>query len=245
MARSEPGEDAEAQEGESQQAAADAVAEASEVVSDAASEAQAATDDPEALVAEIAELRQQHARAVADYQNLRRRQAEERREHARLTLKAAVINYLPVLDDLTRALDTVGEHGELADHPWVEGVRNAQRKFQAVLEASGVQTIEAEGSVFDPQLHQAVSFQDGPDGRVVGVVQSGYTIDGLVIRPAMVLVGNGEGDEAKARDGEDGAAASDATATDETATDETTADETATDETAESAGEDARESGEG
>ena len=242
MARSEPGEDAEAQEGESPQAAAaDAVAEASEVVSDAAGEAQAATDDPEALVAEIAELRQQHARAVADYQNLRRRQAEERRENARLTLKAAVINYLPVLDDLTRALDTVGEHGELADHPWVEGVRNAQRKFQAVLEASGVQTIEAEeGCVFDPQLHQAVSFQDGPDGRVVGVVQSGYTIDGLVIRPAMVLVGNGEGDEAKARDDEDGAAASD-----ETATDETTADEMATDETAESAGEDARESGEG
>lgn len=224
MERSEPGDHAEAQEDELQEGAAvDAVAEAAEVVNeaadDAAGDAEIAADDPQAMAAEIAELRQQHARAVADYQNLRRRQAEERRENARLTLKAAVINYLPVLDDLTRALDTVGEHGELAEHPWVEGVRNAQRKFQAVLEASGVQTIEAEGGAFDPQLHQAVSFQEGPDGQVVGVVQSGYTIDGLVIRPAMVLVGNGEGGAAKQQDDAGGDAPDQATNDQTTETD--------------------------
>ncbi len=55
------------------------------------------------LEAEIASLRQQHLRAVADYQNLRRRSEEERREYARYTLSALVINYLPVLDDLDRA----------------------------------------------------------------------------------------------------------------------------------------------
>jgi molecular chaperone GrpE len=202
MDHAQPGEDAEAQDDELAQGATadadgDAVAEAAEVVSEPLSDEELASDDPDALVAQMVELRQQHARAVADYQNLRRRQAEERRENARLTLKAAVLNYLPVLDDLTRALETVGDHDELADHPWVEGVRNAQRKFQAVIEASGVQTIEAEGEIFDPQLHQALSFQNGPDGRVMGVVQPGYTIDGMVIRPAMVLVGNGEGAEAQ------------------------------------------------
>lgn len=198
MDHAQPGEDAEAQDEElAQGATADADAETAEVASEPPSDEALAAADPDALVARMVELRQQHARALADYQNLRRRQAEERRENARLTLKAAVLNYLPVLDDLTRALDTVGDHGELADHPWVDGVRNAQRKFQAVIEASGVQTIEPEGESFDPQLHQAISYQDGPDGRVVSVVQSGYTIDGMVIRPAMVVVGNGEGAEAQ------------------------------------------------
>ena len=144
------------------------------------------------LRAELEELRAQHARAVADYQNLRRRQAEERREHARLTEKALVLSYLPVLDDLNRALDAVAEHEELAEHQWVDGVRMVQRKFLGVLEAGGVEQIEADGCAFDPELHEAVSYQRGPEGRVVAVVQNGYSIDGLVIRPAMVLVGDGE-----------------------------------------------------
>ena len=150
----------------------------------------------EQLAAELEQLRAGHARAVADYQNLRRRQVDERQEYARLTEKTAVLNYLPVLDDLSRALDAVSEHAEIAQHPWIDGVQMVRRKFMAVLEASGAKEIEAEGVAFDPTIHEAVSYQPGPAGKVVGVVQSGYTIDGLVIRPAMVLVGSGEdGDE--------------------------------------------------
>lgn len=176
--------------------------------------AAAATPDQqiEQLQGELEELSARHARAVADYQNLRRRQAEERREQARLTQKALVLNYLPVLDDLNRALDSVVEHAELAGHPWLDGVRMVQRKFLAVLEAGGVRPIEAEGCAFDPELHEAVSFQRGPEGQVVGVVQGGYAIDGLVVRPAMVLVGNGE---PGAEDGEAGEAAGDGGAMDE------------------------------
>ena len=151
-----------------------------------------APQTPEQLTAELEELRAQRTRAVADYQNLRRRQAEERQEYLRLTQKAAVLNYLPVLDDLNRALDSVSEHAEIAEHPWIEGVRMVQRKFMALLEASGAKEIEAEGVAFDPTIHEAVSYQTGPAGQVVAVVQSGYTIDGLVVRPAMVVVGSGE-----------------------------------------------------
>ena len=168
-------------------------AEASEEVSaDGAVEAESPLRDVAQLQAELEELRARHARAAADYQNLRRRQAEERREHARLTMKTLVINYLPVLDDLRRALDTVSEHEEIADHQWVEGIRMAERKFLAVLEAGGVEEIAAAGSAFDPELHEAVAYQPGPAGQVVGVVQSGYSIDGHVVRPARVLVGDGE-----------------------------------------------------
>ena len=140
----------------------------------------------------LEEMQGRYTRAVADYQNLRRRSAEERREHARLTMKAAVLNYLPVFDDLNRALDAVQEHPEIADHQWVEGVRIVQRKFMGVLEASGVKRIEAKGCPFDPAVHEAVSYLPGPEGQVVDVVHDGYVLDDWVIRPASVVVGNGE-----------------------------------------------------
>jgi molecular chaperone GrpE len=151
------------------------------------------TDDTEAIAAELERTRAAYARAMADYQNLQRRSREERAEITRLTMKTLVLNYLPVLDDLSRALDSVGQHEELADHPWIDGVRIVQRKFVAILEGAGVRAVEVgAGSTFDPQLHEAVAHQPGPLNQVIAVVQGGYTIDGSVIRPAMVIVGNGE-----------------------------------------------------
>jgi molecular chaperone GrpE len=147
--------------------------------------------DIDALTAEVEELRGRYLRAVADYQNLRRRSEEERREYGRYTLAALVINYLPVLDDLDRALDSVD--ADIAEHRWVEGVRMVERKFRGVLESSGVQAIEADGAMFDPALHEAISYAPGPEGRVVAVVQTGYTLDTKVVRPAQVVVGNGAG----------------------------------------------------
>ena len=146
------------------------------------------------LDAELAELRAAHSRAVADYQNLRRRSFEERSEQARLLTKTLILNYLPILDDLNRALDSVTGYEELTEHQWVEGVRVVQRKFWSVLEATGVGEIEVgPGAPFDPELHEAVANQPGPLNEVIGVVQSGYTIDSTVIRPAMVIVGDGRG----------------------------------------------------
>lgn len=158
---------------------------------------------PEQLEAELKELRAAHSRAVADYQNLRRRSIEERSEQARLLTKTLILNYLPILDDLNRALDSVDGYEELKEHQWVEGVRVVQRKFWSVLQATGVGEIEvAPGVPFDPELHEAVAKQPGPLNEVISVVQSGYTLDSTVIRPAMVIVGDGEG-TAPAADGED------------------------------------------
>jgi molecular chaperone GrpE len=66
-----------------------------------------------------------------------------------------------------------------------------ERKFRGVLEASGVQPIAAEGEAFDPAVHEAISYAPGPEGQVVAVAQTGYQIDGRVIRPARVVVGSG------------------------------------------------------
>lgn len=149
----------------------------------------------EVLASEYERLQLAHARAIADYQNLRRRSAEDRAEQSRLLMKTLVLNYLPVLDDLNRALDSVGAHDDLTGHQWVEGVRMVQRKFSGLLQASGVDEIAPDvGDPFDPSMHEAIANQPGPLNEVIGVVQIGYTIDRTVIRAATVIVGDGGGD---------------------------------------------------
>ena len=128
-------------------------------------------------------------RAAADYQNYKRRVEEERSETARFASAALIINLLPMIDDLERALMNVDTH--LAGLTWVDGIRLIHRKFQAVLEMTGVQEIEADGETFDPSLHEAVSQGPGEENKVMAVVQKGYKLGDRVIRPAMVVVGDG------------------------------------------------------
>src|ERR1700674_5633525 len=93
-------------------------------------------------------------RAAADFQNYKRRVEEERSETARFASAALIINLLPMIDDLERALMNVDTH--LAGLTWVDGIRLIHRKFQAVLDMAGVQEIEADGETFDPALPEAV-----------------------------------------------------------------------------------------
>lgn len=131
-------------------------------------------------------------RTAADFQNYKRRVEEERSEMARLANATLVINLLPIMDDLERALSTVDPR--LAGLTWVDGIRLIHRKFQAALEAAGVHEIHAEGLMFDPSEHEAVAEAPGDEGKVVAVVQKGYRLGDRVIRPAMVVVGSGEGE---------------------------------------------------
>jgi molecular chaperone GrpE len=134
----------------------------------------------------------QWQRAVADYQNLKRRTEQEREEYGRLANMALIINILPAVDDLNRALANVDT--TLAGLSWVEGIRAIQRKLAGALEASGVTEIRAEGQEFDPNVHEAISHAPGERDRVVAEAQRGYKLGNRVIRPAMVVVGNGEAD---------------------------------------------------
>jgi molecular chaperone GrpE len=129
-------------------------------------------------------------RAAADYQNFKRRVEDERSEVARFANAALVINLLPLIDDLDRALHNVDAH--LAGLTWVDGIRLIHRKFQAVLEMTGVEEIQADGQTFDPSMHEAVSQGPGEENKVIAVVQKGYKLGDRVIRPAMVVVGKGE-----------------------------------------------------
>jgi molecular chaperone GrpE len=167
------------------------------VPADGSPEATAEADSVESLRAQLEEERaragayyQSWQRAAADFQNYKRRTEEERQKNVLYANLALVLNVLPVIDDLERALTSIDV--KLAGLQWVEGVRQIVRKFQGALEASGVQEIPADGRDFDPNLHEAIAQDAGEEHKVVRVVQKGYTMGERVIRPAMVIVGNGE-----------------------------------------------------
>ncbi len=128
-------------------------------------------------------------RSAADYINFKRRVEQERGETARLASAAMVINLLPVFDDLDRAVANVD--AQLAGLNWVQGVIAIHRKFAQLMEAMGVTEILTEGQAFDPEHHEAVGRQPGEEGQILHVVQKGYQLGDKVIRPAMVIVGDG------------------------------------------------------
>jgi molecular chaperone GrpE len=137
-------------------------------------------------------------RAEADFSNYKRRMEQERDETRRTANAALIINILPVLDDLERALASLDIR--LAGLTWFDGIRLIYRKLLLVLENAGVSQIEAEGQAFDPRFHEAVMRGEGPEGKVVAEVQRGYKLHDRVLRPAMVVVGRGK--EGKAAEGE-------------------------------------------
>lgn len=130
-------------------------------------------------------------RTMADFVNFKRRAEQEREENARYANMALILNVLPAVDDLERALQHVDP--ELAETPWIDGIRQIQRKLKGALTAAGVTEISAEGEMFDPNLHEAIGQTEGEEGRVVSEAQRGYRLGTRVIRPAMVVVGHGKG----------------------------------------------------
>jgi len=104
-----------------------------------------------------------------------------------------MLNLLPILDDLERALASIPP--KLANLSWVDGVRRIERKLWASLEAQGLSQIKARGEPFDPKLHEAAMHSKGKEGIVIEELQKGYKLHDRVIRPAMVVVGNGEEEE--------------------------------------------------
>ncbi|HWR71156.1 MAG TPA: nucleotide exchange factor GrpE [Dehalococcoidia bacterium] len=129
-------------------------------------------------------------RAEADFENYKKRIELERAETARFASTTLVLNILPVLDDLDRAFKSIPE--KLAHLTWADGIRLIHRKLQATLEAQGVTEIKALGETFDPSIHEAVGQTAGEEGKVIEEAQKGYRLHGRVIRPAFVIVGNGQ-----------------------------------------------------
>jgi molecular chaperone GrpE len=126
-------------------------------------------------------------RTAADFDNYRKRVAREQLHVLARSGERVVAKLLPVLDDLERALDAAEHHEEAKV---LEGVRMTKDALAAVLASEGVEEIAADGR-FDPHVHEALMTQpaEGVEpGHVVQVVQRGYRIGDVVVRPARVIV---------------------------------------------------------
>jgi molecular chaperone GrpE len=136
---------------------------------------------------ESAEYKDGWQRSVADFQNYRRRVEAEKAETYQTAVGNIIKRYLPILDDMERALAA-----RPADLAWVDGVELIYRKLQSILEAEGLKRIEAVGQMFNPNFHEAILQEPAEgveSGRVIAVVQNGYMLGEWVIRPAQVRVG--------------------------------------------------------
>jgi molecular chaperone GrpE len=167
---------------------------------------EAALEDQNGPAGELAELQQQleaaraeaarnldgWQRAQADLANYRKRVERDRAEARQATVADVLRRLLPVLDDLDRALKDAPEAQASPDlQRWLEGIALIQRKLGALVEAEGAARIEADGAMFDPNWHEAVTHDESADhqeGQVIEVIRSGYRMGDRVLRPALVRV---------------------------------------------------------
>ncbi len=151
----------------------------------------------EKLEEEIAELKDQLLRAMAEEQNLRRRMARELEDASRYAVTNFARDMLGVGDNLKRALDHMIEHTDPTEEEadtFRAGVDMTARELQNAFDKHGIKTVEPLGEKFDHNLHQAmfeVPDSGEPDGTVVQVIAAGYTIGDRLLRPAMVGVAKG------------------------------------------------------
>lgn len=162
------------------------------------SEEQGAEPSPElqmlidaAVAAALAEQQDSVLRAHAEVQNMRRRAEADIEKAHKYALEKFSAELLNVMDNMERALQAVADPEEESVKALCEGIKLTIKEFLTVLNKFAIEQIDPEGEPFDPQMHQAISMVENPDvepNTVIAVVQKGYSLNGRVIRPAMVMV---------------------------------------------------------
>lgn len=164
-----------------------------------AGESEDGIDDPVVrLERDVAGLRDQLLRALAEAENTRRRAEKDVADARRYAIAGFARDMLAIGDNFRRALEAMPEDTAAVVDPGVkalvEGIEMTEREFLNTLEKHGIAKISPEGERFDPNKHQAMFEVPNPDipaGTVVQVVQPGYVIGDRVLRPAMVGVAKG------------------------------------------------------
>jgi len=169
---------------------------AEELSQDVADEGELTPEDIMAnLQAEVAEARDAALRAQADAQNSKRRSEQDVEKARKFALEGFAKELLPVVDNLERALEAT-EGGDEAVKAIAEGVELTLKSFQDALKKFHVEVVDPQGEPFDPNLHQAMSMVENNDvepNSVIAVMMKGYTLNGRLLRPAMVMVSKAAG----------------------------------------------------
>ncbi len=147
----------------------------------------------EALAAkeqEVERLQDRLLRLQAEFENYKKRMAREKAEFLKFATENVLLEFLPVLDNLERAIASARTDTS-AREAVVEGIEMVARLFRSALEKAGVKPMDAVEKPFDPTLHHAVAQverRSGPDNTVVEEIRKGYLLEGRVLRAAMVKV---------------------------------------------------------
>ncbi len=174
---------------------------AGEPVSDAqgGGDAPAQELSPEQVVArleeEVAAARDGALRAQADAQNVKRRAEQDVEKARKFALESFARELLPVVDNMERALEATAGHDE-AVKPITEGVELTLKSLLDALKKFHIEAVDPQGEPFDPNLHQAMSMVENDavePNSVIAVMQKGYTLNGRLLRPAMVMVSKAAG----------------------------------------------------
>ena len=150
----------------------------------------------EAYKAESEERHDQMLRTIAEFDNSRKRAEREKEESLKYALESFVKELIPTIDSIERAIQSTKESQDF--DALVEGVEMIHKGFLSAFEKRGVTPIEAVNELFDPMQHEAVMHvesEDVPENRVIEEWQKGYMLHNRVIRPSMVSVSKGKGEQ--------------------------------------------------
>jgi len=147
--------------------------------------------EEEKLKAEIAEWNNKYLRLYAEFDNYKRRTIKERIEMQQTAGKDVIVDLLPILDDLERALKAMETATDVAAVK--EGVTLIQNKIKNTLTQKGLKEMESKGAAFDADLHEGITTIPAPSedlkGKIVDEVEKGYYLNDKVIRFAKVIIG--------------------------------------------------------
>jgi molecular chaperone GrpE len=161
---------------------------------DVTSEQTGPADPAEALEAaleQVASLKDQALRAAAEAENARRRASRDVENAHKFALEKFVGELLPVLDSLEKAVESASAADDEQATAIAEGVQLSLKMFLDVMTKMGVTQLDPRGEPFDPQQHEAMAMVPNPDlepNSVMEVMQKGYTLNGRLVRAAMVVV---------------------------------------------------------
>lgn len=144
----------------------------------------------EDLQQQLGELTLDLQRTRADFENYRKRVEAEKQAAQDLGQTKAIMKLLPVIDTIERAIANVP--AELADNAWAKGVAGLNKQLDKQLKDLGLEKIDAKpGTPFNPELHQAVQFDEAAEGDkevIAEELRAGYILNGAVVRDAMTKV---------------------------------------------------------
>lgn len=146
--------------------------------------------------AENIDYRDKYLRALAEYDNLKKRVEKEKQDTIKFSNQFLIIELFPIMDSFDSAINTVESTNN--KESFLKGLKMLQKEFHRILEVNGLKRIKTVGEKFDPNIHQAeeeIRTDKFPEGTVAEEIRSGYLLNDRLLRPALVKVSKGKKEE--------------------------------------------------